>query len=115
MAYYKHPPMGGKEGKVTYNKSIVRNIVILAVAEVEGAKLYSPKKNDSIKIMNSPDGINVMADIVVGAEHCVTDISFKVQENIKRNVETMTEYKIGKIDINVKDIIIDGAENEHKK
>lgn len=112
MSYYKHPPVGGKEGKITYTKNIVKNIVALAVSEINDVQL-SDKKN-GIKVDFSQENINVSANIIVNREMCVTDLSFRVQENIKRNVETMSEYKIGKIDINVVDILTDSTVTEQK-
>ncbi len=112
MAHFSRGQQGVKEGKITYNKSIVRNIVTLAISEIEDVSLSSSK--DAIKITHTSDSIDVQANVIINKEHCVTDIAFKIQENIKRNVETMSEYKIGKIDVNITDVVLDEETTEQK-
>ncbi len=112
MAYFSRNQQGAKEGKITYNKGIVRNIVVLAISEIEDVSLHASR--DAIKITHTADSVDVQANVIINKEHCVTDIAFKIQENIKRNVETMSEYKIGKVDVNIVDVVLDEEITEQK-
>ena len=38
-------------------------------------------------------------------------MAFKIQESIKHNVESMTEYKIAQVDVKVLGVIFDDEEN----
>jgi len=115
MATFKHIPTNGQKGKITYNAGIVSGIVSLAVSEVDGvALLYKNKKNlirrgntkkEGVKINFEKDGIYVDVSIKVYYGHNVPDIAFKIQQNIKHNVESMSEFKIANVDVHVLGII----------
>ena len=117
MAYMKHTPTNGHEGKIVYNGGIVNGIVLLAISEIEGAEVAveeSKFKNNvkkAIKVSFEKDGIHVAVDVKIHCSACVSDIAFKIQENIKHNVEAMTEYHIATVDVNVEGIIFDEENN----
>jgi uncharacterized alkaline shock family protein YloU len=115
MAAFKHIPTNGQKGKITYNAGIVSGIVSLAVSEVDGvALLYKNKKSlikrrntrkEGVKINFEKDGIYVDVTIKVYYGNNVPDIAFKIQQNIKHNVESMSEFKIANVDVHVLGII----------
>jgi len=115
MATFKHIPTNGEKGKITYNAGIVSGIVSLAVSEVNGvALLYKNKKSlikrgntkkEGVKINFEKDGIYVDVSIQVYYGYNVPDIAFKIQQNIKHNVESMSEFKIANVDVHVLGII----------
>ena len=116
MAYFKHVSDGNK-GKIIYNRSIVNGIVLLAISEIEGVeaatveslKKRRNKKNakKSVKVKFTEHGIYVDVFVKINHSASVSDMAFKIQENIKHNVEAMTEYKLSKINVRVTDVIFD--------
>ncbi len=122
MAYFKHIPTDGQKGKITYNSSIVRGIVSLAVSEVSGVAVISKKRKgdrktnkpkdlkESIRINFDKDGISVDVAIKVYYGYNVPDIAFKIQENIKHSVESMSEFKITRVDVHVEGVIFQDEE-----
>lgn len=103
MAHFRNNPSTTQKGKITYNSSIVSGIVALAIGEVEGVSLLS-SKNKGIKLSFEKQGI--LADISVKVESTakVSALAFKIQQSIKHNVESMTSYKVSKVDVHVTDV-----------
>ncbi len=103
MAHIRHDPTTTQKGKITYNSSIVSGIVALAIGEVEGVALLT-NKNKGIKLIFDKEGI--VADICVKADSTenVSSLAFKIQQSIKHNVESMTNYKVAKVDVHVTDV-----------
>ena len=112
MAYLKHVPSNGHEGKIVYNGGILNGIVLLAIEEIEGADIATIKSKfgtkKSIKTKLDKDGtVSVSVFVNIHCNASVSDIAFKLQENIKHNIEAMTEYHVKNVDINVEGIIFD--------
>lgn len=103
MAHIRHDPTTTQKGKITYNSSIVSGIVALAIGEVEGVALLN-SKNKGIKLIFDKQGI--VADISVKADSTenVSSLAFKIQQSIKHNVESMTNYKVAKVDVHITDV-----------
>lgn len=103
MAHIRHDPTTTQKGKITYNSGIVSGIVALAVNEVEGVTLLN-SKNKGVKLNFGKQGI--IADISVKADSTcnVSSLAFKIQQSIKHNVESMTKYKVAKVDVHVLDV-----------
>ena len=98
---------------VTYKKNVVISIVSLATQEINGVASISRK---SVSVINSALSKNINRGIIVGFEnntasidvfvnvkfgYSVKDVAFRVQENIKSSVESMTEYKVGSVNVHV--------------
>ena len=121
MSYFKKIPSETHEGKIVYNDGIIDNIVILAVSEIEGVEVFLPHEGDpksakkSVKVKEEKDGIHVDVEIRIDASLCVPDMAFKIQENVKHNVEAMTEYHIAKVNVFVKGVIFDEEKKEEIK
>ena len=65
MAYFKHNPAGGHEGKIVYNGGIISGIALLALAEIDGVEIFTSRKKfrkstkKSLKVKFEKDGIHV--------------------------------------------------------
>ena len=91
---------------VTYKKHVVMSIVSLATQEINGSASISRKSVSMIKsalskninrgIIVNFENNNAKIDVFVNVKFgfSVKDVAFRVQENIKSSVESMTEYKV---------------------
>ena len=52
--------------------------------------------------------IDVFLNVYFG--YSVNDVAFKVQENIKRSVESMTEYKVDSVNVHVVGVVFDSEQ-----
>jgi len=100
------PEQFNNEGRISYNRNILTSIVELAAQEIEGvANVYNKKgknKNKAgVKIDYNSDGVFIDVFIKMFAGFNVPDVAFKIQENVKRGVETMTEYKVKNVNVTV--------------
>ncbi len=103
MAHIRHDPTSTQKGKITYNSGIVSGIVALAVNEVEGVSLVN-NKNKGVKLVFDKQGIIADICVEVGSDSNVSSLAFKIQQSIKHNVESMTKYKVSKVDVHVQDV-----------
>lgn len=104
------------KGKVSYNESIVKGIVALAVANVPGVVIKQNKRGgrsikDSIKLSKDKQGIAVSVSVCVSYAHSISDVAFDIQESIRQNVETMSDYKISRVDVFVSDVLFEEINN----
>lgn len=98
---------------VTYKKHVVISIVSLATQEISGIASISRKSVSALKSAFSKNinrGIivdfennNAKIDVFVNVKFgcSVKDVAFRVQENIKSSVESMTEYKVESVNVHV--------------
>ena len=100
---------------VTYKKNVVISIVSLATQEIYGVASISRNSVSVIKSALSKHinrGIivdfennnnNAMIDVFVNVKfgYSVKDVAFRVQENIKSSVESMTEFKVTAVNVHV--------------
>ena len=99
---------------VTYKKNVVISIVSLATQEISGIASISRKSVSILKsafskninrgiIVDFDDNNNVKIDVFVNVKFgcSVKDVAFRVQENIKSSVESMTEYKVEAVNVRV--------------
>jgi len=103
MAHIRRDPTSSQKGKVSYNSGIVVGIVALAISEVEGVSLLDTK-NKGIKLNFDKQGIIADISVKVGYEYNVPSLAFRIQQSIKHNVESMTNYKVAKVDVHVQDV-----------
>ena len=102
-----------RKGKVVYNPSIVKGIVALAVSDVSGVSLCKLGKKDNldlIKITFSGDDIDVDVSVDIEYGYNVPDVAYEIQQSVKRNVESMSKYKVDKVDVHVSSVAF---EEEH--
>lgn len=103
MAHMRHDPTSTQKGKVSYNSDIVTGIVELAINEVECVSLLQTKKK-GIKLFFEKEGIVADISVIVDYEHNVPSLAFRIQQSVKHNVETMTKYKVAKVDVHIQDV-----------
>ena len=102
-------PQGNKyhakySGSVSYSKKVILSIISLATMEICGVACLHGKKVNT-EINGDVVDIDVFIDIKIGFS--CPNIAFKVQENIKRSVESMTNLKTGAINVNILSVSFD--------
>lgn len=107
MASIKYNP-NGQKGKITYNSDIVSGIVAMSLQETEGIELV-PSKSKGIKLCFEKEGIFVDISVIAHYGYKVPELAYRIQQNIKQMVESMTKYKIAKVDVHVQSVIFPEA------
>lgn len=97
-------------GKTVYNVGIVRNIVALAVAEVEGTIPDEQSKRGGISLYIEKDGVYADVSVVVKYGYNVPELAYRIQQSVKQSVENMTHYKVAKVDVHILDVVFCDAE-----
>lgn len=98
-------------GDVTYGRNLISSIIVLAVQEINGVASLQGKG-----IRTDMNGNTVNVDVFINVEFGVScsDVAFRVQENVKRSVETMSKYKVGVINVNILGITMPDDNNKAK-
>ncbi len=104
MASIKYNPNGGQKGKITYSADIVSGIVELSLKEMEGVDLV-PSMGKGIKLCFEKEGVFVDVSVIAHYGFSVPELAFRIQQKIIRMVESMTKYKIAKVDVHVQSVI----------
>ena len=112
------------EGEVSYKNNVVLSIVTLATQEISGiagisrdavsfAKRLLNKNYHKGVILEFIDN-SVYVDVFVKVKfgYSVRDVAFRVQENIKSSIESMTEFKTAEINIHVTGVVFTNEETE---
>ena len=91
---------------------------MLAVSELPYVELYHSNskvmKSNSIFVTFDKKGVNVEVGVVIHYTQRVSEVVFKVQEIIRHNVESMTEYMISSVDVVIKGVNFDEIKTETK-
>lgn len=103
MASIKYNP-NGQKGKITYNADIVSGIVVLSLQETEGIEMV-PSKSKGIKLCFEKEGIFADISVIAHYGYSVPELAFRIQQTIKQMVESMTKYKIAKVDVHVQSVV----------
>ena len=118
MASIKYNP-NSQRGKITYNSDIVSGIVVLSLQETEGIELV-PSKSKGIKISFEKEGVFVDISVIAHYGYSVPELAYRIQQTIKQMVESMTKYKIAKVDVHVQSVVFpettssDNSAHEHE-
>lgn len=103
-----------EKGKITCDRNILLSIISLATKEINGVasledsfvmklkRLFYKSDSNGVKIKVSQTGqliIDVYIRIFSGIK--VPDIAYRVQENIKNNIVSMVDMKVGKINVHI--------------
>lgn len=110
MAKFKQFSAKEHEGKIVYEDGIVKNIVALSISELEYVYLsdsMAGSKRNSIKVTFDKDKMYVNVSVTVHFSQNISDIAFKIQEIVRHNVESMTEYHVAGVNVNVNGISFD--------
>lgn len=109
------------ENMVSYRKSVVHSIITLATKEISGVaslnagvsfvkRVFSRKffKGIALEYDKNRLFIDVFLNVYFG--YSVNDVAYKVQENIKRSVESMTDFKVDSVNIHVVGVVFDSEQ-----
>ena len=110
MAHFKKILQKKNEGKIVYCDGIVKNIVALAVAELDNVALSSIANKAISVVIDKKNGVVVDVCVKLHFSQSVSDAAFKVQEAVRHNVETMTEYHIVAVNVHVMGVNFDDEE-----
>ena len=112
MASIRYNP-NNQKGKITYNSDIVSGIVVLSLKETEGIELI-PSKSKGIKINFEKEGVFVDISVIAHYGHSAPELAYRIQQSIKQMVESMTKYKIAKVDVHVQNVVFSSEDGEAK-
>ena len=105
------------KGNVVYNKDILLSVINLAAKEIAGVsslsnnfgsaikKWFSDNYCEGVKIAyDKQDNITVDVYLNVFYGYNVSEIAYRVQENIKNSLSAMIDIDINKINVHVLDV-----------
>lgn len=93
-------------GDVTYGHNVVMSIISLAACEIKGVVGLAGK---GVRTETVSDTINVDVYIDVAFGCSCSDVAYRVQENVKRGIETMTDFKVGVVNVNILGVTFEDA------
>ena len=111
------------KGKVSYNKNIILSVINLATKEIAGVsslaanigsglkRLFNNNCYEGVKITNTNNKVNIDVYINVYYGYNVSEISYRVQENIKNSLSGMVDIVIDKINVHVLGVDFETKEN----
>ena len=105
MSNFKLTSNEKEKGKVVYNVGILRNIVTLAVAEVEGTVPSDQNKKSGVSLYIEKDGVYVDVSVVVQDGYNVPELAYRIQQTVKQTVENMTHFKVAEVDVHILDVV----------
>mgnify|MGYP004505084733 CR=1 FL=1 len=104
-------------GQVKISNEVIVTIAGLAALEVENVETITTitdklLKNNGVKIQIDEE--QIILDIYVNIEfgESIPDTAFKIQENVKNTVETMTGLKVIEVNVNVQGVSTETEEAE---
>lgn len=101
------------KGNVTYGSNIVLSVINLATKEIAGVssivtkfssmlkRWFSNNYYEGVKVSYNKDAMNIDVYINVCFGYNVTEIAYRVQENIKNSLSGMIDVKINRINVHV--------------
>ena len=97
-------PSEDGNGKVVYNAKVIKGIVDLAIAEVQGVAIKTNGKRDKldcikIEFNGNVVSVDVVIDVLFGNN--IPDLAFDVQESVKHSVEAMSKYKVSSVNVHI--------------
>ena len=105
------------KGKVTCNKQILLSIINLAAKEIAGVdslcenfssglkKLFSNNMSEGVKVEYTNDGVNVDIYLNIEYGYNVSDVSHRVQENVKNSISSMIDVKLNTINVHIMGVV----------
>ena len=110
------------EGEVRYKSNVVLSIVNLATQEINGIssisrdalslakRLFNKNCHKGVIIEFVENSVYVDVFVKVKFGYSVRDVAYRVQENIKSSIESMTEFKVAEINIHVTGVVFTNEE-----
>ncbi len=100
-----------EDGKVVYTSEIIEPIVKYSLDKIDGVELSTAKKgsvnsrrNQGIRIENVSNLIYIDVYVKVRFSESVRDVAYKVQQVIKNELETATNFKVKDVNVHVVDV-----------
>ena len=95
--------------KLVYGDGIVEGIVLLAVAEIPYAEIYRGVigkriPENAVKVVIDKSNVTIDVEVSIHFSQSVSDMAFKIQEAVKYNVESMTDYSVISVNVIVKGV-----------
>jgi uncharacterized alkaline shock family protein YloU len=59
------------------------------------------------------DGIYADVSVIVKYGYNVPELAYRIQQSIKQRVETMTNYKVVKVDVHIQDVVFEELSHDH--
>lgn len=103
MASIRYNP-NGQKGRISYNTDIVSGIIALSLQETEGIELVS-SRSKGIKVNFEKEGIFADISVIAHYGYSVPELAFAIQQTVKQMVESMTKYRIAKVDVHIQSVI----------
>ena len=88
---------------VSYGRRVIGEIVSLAATEINGVASLQRRKIKLRFLLNNTVNVDVFLAVMLGIS--AAEVAYKVQENIKRTVESMSSYKVGTVNVNILGIV----------
>lgn len=101
------------KGNVTFNKNIILSVVNLATKEISGVsslvanfgsalkRWFGNNYYEGVKLSNNNGKLSVDVYVNVYYGYNVSEIAYKVQENIKNSLASMIDVEIDKVNVHV--------------
>ena len=105
MSNFKLTSSRKQSGKVVYSMNILRDIVTLAVTEVEGTVFEGLGKKNSIAFNVDKDTVYVDISVVVKYGYNVPELAYRIQQSVKQSVENMTHFRVAEVDVHILDVV----------
>ncbi len=111
-------------GKVMFNKDIIKSIVSLATKEINGVasmnkttknvlvKLAKGKNDNGVRVVNKGNEVEVDVFINIFSDANVKDIAWRIQENIRTSVQSMMNIKVKAVNVYIVDVDFSNLERE---
>lgn len=124
MANQKQKLVDAEEGSVSYKRNVILSIVKLATQEINGIaslssngfsfwkKIFNKNYQHGVVIEFGEDNdvyVDVFVNVLFG--YSVKDVAFRVQENIKSSIESMTDFKVAAINVHVIGVMFGNTED----
>lgn len=101
----------GNNGKVVYNSDIIAPIVKYSLDKIDGVELSTAKKgsvnsrrNQGIRVESVSEQIFIDVYVKVRFSDSVREMAYKVQQVIKNELETATNFKVKDVNVHVVDV-----------
>lgn len=107
-------------GQIKISNDVVTTIAGISALEVEGVESSQSiadklLKNNGVKIQIEEEKVSIDVMIIVQFGHAIPDVAFKVQENVKNSVETMTGLDVSQVNVHVQGVSFKKDKEEAKK
>ena len=115
-------------GNIKISDEVIATIASVATKEVEGvsglslsiaeeltSKFVKKNSNKAIKVTETDDNLTIDISVVVKYGVRIPDVSWEVQENVKKSVESMSGLTVSKVNIIVSGVEFEKSEPNDEK